>query len=122
MPGRPSWQPKPSAAPAPVQSVQLTSFCPATLTHLRPPQLSSPVQKHPWPCDAQVPPTSLQPPLVQDQVPGGAVAASQASPSQASPASGRHASPSQVAPASSTKAASLPPSRPTVSQSLHPSE
>jgi hypothetical protein len=88
MPGAPSWQPNPSAAPEPLQPVQLTSFWPAALTHLPLVQSVSLVQEQPWPCVAHVPPAALQPPRAHDHVPGMDGAASQVSPSQPSLASG----------------------------------
>src|SRR5215831_9270819 len=95
----PSSQPKPSADPEPLQPVQLTSFWPATLTHLPSPQLGSLVQKQPWPCAEHAPPGALQPPFAQDHVSGErGGAASQGLPSQTSLASGDlHDASSQVA-------------------------
>ena len=81
MPGPPSWQSNPSAAPAPVHDPHDTSFCPVTLTHLPLPHWLSPVQKQ-VPDAEQAPPALLQPPFGQAQLVAEGAVSVQLAPSQ----------------------------------------
>jgi hypothetical protein len=81
MPGPPSWQSNPSAAPVPVHDPHETSFCPVTLTHLPLPHWLSPVQKQ-VPDAEQAPPALLQPPFGQAQLVADGAVSVQLAPSQ----------------------------------------